>query len=164
MTNSISSPAPDVRRFGWAAGALVVALSVLCLVAARPAEADVTAFITNCTTPQLMICSSNGKKVNVNTNKYEWNQTFTLNTDDQGKFSCNGQCAFSIVNCNTGNCSKCENGDWLDHSWGSGDYLLVSLDMNEKSNGYSSSDMKSVPSQTSGCAAGHERRHGAGGR
>jgi hypothetical protein len=101
--------------------------------------ADVS--ITNCTGQQVKICSADSKSDDVNSNKIDWDQKKTLDDQATGKFKCEHHCAFDIVQCQSGDCDECKKGDWLDHMWGGGSYVLVSLTQYSSGN-YPSSDLQ----------------------
>jgi hypothetical protein len=118
----------------------VVALSIPWLAMSAPAEAaDIS--ITNCTGQQVKICSADSKSYDVNSNKINWDQKKTLDDRATGKFTCEHHCAFDIVQCQNDECAECKKGDWLDHMWGGGSYVLVALTQYSSGN-YPSTDLK----------------------
>jgi len=109
----------------WAAAGLMLIL-VLSSGPALAAQID----ITNCTSSWVKICSydQKGETFESPTGVHALDAWDGNSTPAKGHFTCNANCYFRF-NEHTGH--GCEEGNswhWLDHGWGSGDYLLVSLD------------------------------------
>ncbi len=122
----------------WTTAGLMLIL-VLSSGSALAAQID----ITNCTSEWVKICAYDEKHpiVQDQTGVHELDAWDGNSTPDKGHFTCHANCYFQI-NEHTGHgCQEGNSWHWLDHSWGSGDYFLVSLDRTSGGK-YKSGDLK----------------------
>jgi len=99
--------------------------------------------VSNCQPTEVRICSYDTKdNPDGDTGSYLLEQT------DQRKFTCHDNCSFRIIDCSQYNdCNHCkEKGLWLDDSWGKGTYNLVGLTLNQKEDGYATSNFEKTDS------------------
>lgn len=105
-----------MKSFVPVVGAGIIATLFLC----QPVFAA-HILIANCLEKAVKICAYDNKQLWAVATVLSYN----VKPGDFGEYRCKANCAFSISHKND---SNCQNGLWLDHSWGSGNYQLVGLE------------------------------------
>lgn len=103
---------------------IICAGIVAALQASQPAFAA-RILVANCLDKPVKVCAYDNKQL--------WAAPTVLPYNIQpggfAEYRCKANCAFSISHKND---TRCQNGLWLDHSWGSGSYQLVGLEKAHK--------------------------------
>ena len=117
----------------WATAGLMLVLSSGLALAAR-------INITNCTDTKVAICSYD-KKMYSSSNQKRILDNLS-NGPDTEHFKCKANCSFTMATHNTDtSCKKEEPYHWINHSWGSGDYLLVGVERGTDDDNFKSSNL-----------------------
>lgn len=128
---------------------LAIALAAV-LAAATAASLPAAAAqieVTNCQPKQVRMCAYDANWHG----DLEVAGKHVLSEGESGHYTCKANCQFWISDpCQNGKCADCgaiTYGTWLDHSWGKGNYQLVSLAKTGSGGGqshYKSSDLVKV--------------------